>query len=150
MKRYVLLLALGLVPFCVGFIGDLLIRILPVGGVLALLISLILLILWGYLAFRFSDDKRNAVLQALSLSAVGILMFVLILAQELSLGHYWLNIIGYASQIFFLPVLTVASGIVFSFSKSASMVPVYSVAICLMIAAALIGCLVKRKRNNRC
>lgn len=145
MKRYALLFALGLVPFCVGIADDFLIRSLPVTGVLALFVSLILLILWGYLGFRFSDGKRNVVLQALSLSTVGVLMFVLILVQELALGHYWLNYIGYMSQIFFLPVLTVASGIVFCFSKSASMVLVYSVAICLMIAAALIGCLVKRK-----
>ncbi len=144
------LLGAGVLPLAVGFAFNYLILYLPLPGFLLLPIELALLVLWGYLAFKLSTPEKNPFAQSLMLCVFGLLMLALVLYQELCLGRYFANIVGFGTQMYFLPLLTLAAQITVpvmrSFMEVIRVWPAYIVVWILMFAASCAGCFLKRRR----
>lgn len=144
------LLGVGILPLAVGFAFNYLILYLPLPGFLLLPIELALLVLLGCLAFKLSTPEKNPFAQSLMLCAFGLLMLALVLYQELVLGQYWGNLVGFGTQMYFLPLLTLAAQITVpvmrSFMEVIRVWPAYIVVWILMFAASCVGCFLKRRR----
>lgn len=154
MRKTWKLTALGLIPLAAGYILDAAMRYLvylPVTGRTLVLVEIGCLFLWGYLAYRVSAPEKNAITQAFLLCAVGLLMLALVLYQELIMGQYWPDIIGFSTQIYFLPLLTLASAVftpvVQWFAPVIRIWPFYIAIWACMFAVSCAGCLRRRKRT---
>ena len=103
------LLGAGLLPFIPGALLNWLLPTAP--GLLPFLpwLGLLLLLAWGYLAFRLSDARKPLLPQALLMNTVALIMLMLSLVQALVVGAYWPNLAGMAPQIYFLPWASLAS-----------------------------------------
>lgn len=73
------------------------------------LIALGTLLVWGLLAYLTADGKSKVRSQVLMFNAANFLALALVLVQELLVGHYWINAVGMASQLFFLPLIHLAA-----------------------------------------
>lgn len=137
--------ALGFLPLMTGYLLNFLIlnTVAPI-----LLLNVLFLLLWTYLCYRFAEPGRNALLQSLCICAVGFVMLALVLFQEIGMGEYWPNAIGFASQIYFLPLITLMTIPIAPFmdviTTRAIMI---AVQICLFVASCL-ACRLKTKRNK--
>ncbi len=150
LRKLSVLFAVGVLPLVVGVLLHFLVTFIPITGSLRILFDLTLLVLWGYLAYKFASSDVNFVLQAVVLSLFGLVVLALLLYQELVLGYYWPNIIGIGTQAFFLPWLSLSSAIVVPFFGSATItfVPIYAVAWCVMFASCCIGCGLKCRMHK--
>ncbi len=141
------LIGWGILPVVVGFIENWLLTSSPLGipGFISRLLSLFLLILWGYSAFRLSDPAHNPIMQALWMCSFGLLMLILVLYQELVLGAYWRNIIGVGTQMFFLPWISLASAILLPFTSGIRLWYLYIMIWVVLFLASSIGCFKKKR-----
>ena len=147
MKHTGKLLTAGVLPLLVGYLLNFLLLRLPFP--LPLMLSgLVLLGLWGVLAYRLSDPGRRCFPQGLALCAFGLGMLALVLWQELALGEYWLNPVGFASQMYFLPALSAASAVMAPFLKVVTPWPLYIGEWLSLLAVSCTGCLLKRRRDK--
>ncbi len=96
--------ALGLIPVICGWLMQFAMR-LPLPAILWQFFGLACLVLWGVLAFCTAVKGDRVILHCLKMNAVGLVMLVLILIQELTFGRYWLNPVGLCSQFYFQPCL---------------------------------------------
>ena len=140
------LLGAGVLPLAVGFAFNYLILYLPLPGFLLLPIELALLVLWGYLAFRLSVREKNPIGQAFLMCAFGLLILALVLYQELVLGQYWGNLVGFGTQMYFLPLLTLAATIARPFMEVIRVWPIYILIWIGMFFVSCAGCFLKRRR----
>lgn len=146
LKSLIKLFCIGILPLIVGFVMNYAILYLPIPGFVSILLGLLFFALWGYLSFKIADSNRNPIIQALILCVFGLLMLVLLLYQELIMGEYFANLIGFASQMFFLPFLSTISSIVVPFLNVITMSPIYVVVWIAMFIISCIGCLVKCRK----
>lgn len=137
------LILIGLLPFLVGYIQDHLMLTafytlrVPYG-----LISFLYLGLWcllGFLVYPVLSSVKQAVVLT-HIPAFAVLLLVLF--QEIVLGHYWLNPIGSVTQMFYLPLISLVARITF-FSPSIPMI--YIIAFLLMYGTFYFGCRLRRK-----
>lgn len=145
------LIGLGIVPLILGFIWDRLI----LHGALFLagaVVGLVLLLLWGYAAYKLSDPAKNPVLQALLMCAFGLLMLLLVLYQELVRGAYWMNCIGMATQLFFLPMLGFGYWLLGPLDYIEGYIGAFwheGIVIWLaMLIASWVGCFMRQRKNR--
>lgn len=103
MKRNIALLLLGILPLPLGYALNFVILSLPSSSILLSAVSIGFLLLWVLLARRVSAREGQPIVQALLLSAFGLLMLLLVFYQELVMGRYWFNLLGAAPQLYFLP-----------------------------------------------
>lgn len=147
----VLLLLLGVLPLPLGYLLNYAMWQFPLSGALLTGVNLLLLLLWGCLAYWFSSPRGNPLLQALLLCSVGLVVLVLVLFQEVVREGYWFNFVGVGSQMFFLPFLplgfTAADLLAGLFLSSMRVWPAYLAAWLLMLAAAWAGCVLKSRRG---
>lgn len=136
----------GMLPLPVGILFHVLLMYLPLGP-LMLLVEFALVAVWFYLAFRMSKLGKRPVIQAFLLSAFGLLMLALALYQEFVLGRYWLNAIGFGSQMYFLPFVTLATLILNLFMDVVRPWPVYIVIWTGLFLTGWLGCLLKRRKG---
>jgi len=109
-KRIILLL-IGFVPLMLfGFyINHLIPTVFAYTAGLDLPISIAVLVVWfifGMISVLLVSSKKEALLL---LNAPAFLVLLLIFFQELILGHMWLNQIGIATQMFYLPLVLLGS-----------------------------------------
>ena len=149
MPKTVTLLLLGILPLAGGFALNFM-MFLPIPGFVFFPVQLALLALWGYLAYRVSAPRKSAFAQALALCAFGLAMLALVLYQELVMGEYWGNLAGFGTQMYFLPVLSVAVSVLQPFLRAFTEVvrvwPLYIAVWVLLFLAGLAGCCLKRRR----
>ena len=142
MAKAVRLICVGMVPLILGFLLNGVMQTSPISGFIWLALSFLLLIAWGYLAFKVSNPAHNSMMQALLMCAFGLVMLLFVLYQELVMGAYWGNIIGVGTQMYFLPWVALASLVI----HSLRLWPIY-VAIWLgLFVTSCIGCLLKRHK----
>ncbi len=141
------LLGIGVLPLLAGLLFHFILCYLPIGGFLLCFMNLVLLLLWGYGAYRAADAAKSPVIQALALSAFGLLMLALALWQELVLWQYWPNFIGFGTQLYFLPFLTLASTLVTPFSDVVRVWPMYILIWVWIFLISFIGCRLKRRKG---
>lgn len=146
MVRVIRLIGIGIVPLIVGFVLNWLMTILPITGFFMSLLSLLLLIIWGYAAFKISSPSGNFVLQAFLMCVFGLLMLILVLYQELAMGEYWGNLIGYGSQLFFAPWILPASTVIIPFMSVIRIWPMYIAIWIALFISGCIGCFVKQRK----
>ncbi len=110
MKK-IFLPAAGLIPFALGF-GmnarmmanmDLVLPYRLIGAVWLLFWGLV-----GYGAKYFAGSARSSALLAHLIPGAVLLC---LLYQELVLGRYWFNLLGVATQFYYLPLLNLAFGL---------------------------------------
>ncbi len=132
-----MLFCVGLFPFAMGVALDAFITGCPVGlSFFFAFINLAVLALWGAAGFllrRHAATTREAVALAHLPAAV---MLLLILVQELALGHYRLNWVGLATQLFYLPLIHLPSRLLFF---AHTLPPVYIAAFAGMVAVFWLG-----------
>ena len=129
------------VPFAVGILLD---RVLQYAAVSLPLrwIGLIYLAVGGFLAFLLKKQIKDRKTLLLSLLAVPAGMLILAELKLLIEGTW--PVIGYLTDVYFLPLLRLASpltswmGMLFIFAT-------YALAFLMMAAAALVGCKLQKK-----
>ena len=137
MKRTLTLLLWGLTPFATGYALDLLLYI-PI-HVPQLLISLILLLLWGFLNFKDYRPNENVLKNTMLIHIPAFVVLLLLLYQELYMGHYWLNLIGSLTQMFYLSFVTLGAIIIAPFMNIIVIWPVYILEFIIVFIVGLIG-----------
>lgn len=142
----VIMLCAGILPLLAGILFHCLLLFLPVGSSLMLLLALALLAAWVYLAYRVSKPQKNPIIQAFLLSAFGVVMLVLALCQELVLGRYWLNFLGLAPQLYFLPFVPLAAMGMAPFMNMIRPWPAYIVICAGLFLTGWLGCWHKRHK----
>ena len=129
------------VPCAVGILLD---RVLQYAAVSLPLrwIGLIYLAVWGFLAFLLKKQIKDRKTLLLSLLAVPAGMLILADLKLLIEGTW--PVIGYLTDVYYLPLLRLASpltswmGMLFIFAT-------YALAFLMMAAAALVGCKLQKK-----
>ena len=142
------LVGLGVLPLVLGFFYNWMLTTLPVRGILYLLLPVLLLVGWGYLSYRVASSSSNPFLQALLTCSFGLVILVLVLYQELAMGQYWGNLVGIATQFFFLPWISLASSVmslISPFVHSIRVWPLYVIIWIGLLAVSCFGCVKKRK-----
>ena len=142
-SRFVGLVGLGFLPLVLGFLLNWMMA-LPIPGIFYTLLSILLLVGWGYLSFKVSSPSSNPFLQALLACSFGLLMLMLVLYQELVMGRYWGNLIGSGTQFFFLPWLSLASTIISPLMHTVRMWLMYVTVWIGLFISSCIGCFKKR------
>ena len=104
--KNVIRIALGFLPLVVGSIENAYMTSHPDTLPPLRLIGTVILIGWAVASYDLADVKPKPVWQALEFSALGLLALILVIVQEVFLGSYWLNFIGIASQLYFLPLIS--------------------------------------------
>lgn len=142
----------GFIPLILGYVFNFVMLNLHINGMLMLFVGAALLLLWGYLAYKVADAGKSCAIQALILNAVGLIMLLLVLYQEIVMGQYWSGFVGLAGQLYFLPLLSIASTVftqIFNlFMPVVRIWPFYVAVWICMFAAGLIGCMKKRKNGQ--
>lgn len=117
MKRIILFLT-GFFPLLLGYLQNhLMMTVFFNNSMPYLLISSALLVIWFFasgISVKFFSSKKEVVIL---LNSAAFLALLLILFQEIVLGRYWMNHIGIASQLFYLPLLNLAYRFSFMFSR---------------------------------
>lgn len=146
MKKLLLLL-IGFIPFAVGYglnalmLGAYYDTALPYGW-----IGVSMLVIWFGLGMLARPLGESAFQSAMVVHIPGLLVLALILYQELVLGQYWLNAVGFATQLFFLPLIYL-SGIITFFASAMS--AVYISAFLLLFTAFWLGGRLRTHRQKQ-
>lgn len=146
MHKAMKLLGVGILPLILGFLFNWLMRLLPINRFVYILLGLLLLLIWGYCSFKLSDPAKNSILQAFFMCAFGLLMLILVLCQEVIFGAYWNNVIGLATQMFFLPWLSLATVVVSPFMNVIKIWLMDIVIWISLFAASSAGCFLRQRR----
>ncbi|MDK2951163.1 MAG: hypothetical protein PWQ77_828 [Kosmotogales bacterium] len=142
MKKVVLFIS-GLIPFLMGYLMNWsMLTIFFDVNVPYALISVITLLIWGLLGYFLSGYSGAHKQTVILMNLPAFIVLILNAVQLLIFKAYWLNIIGLAVQIFYLPFLNISFLLT---SWSHSMLPAYIVAFILMVAASSLGCYANKK-----
>ena len=140
----------GLLPLAAGIVLNAAMLNLPISGMTLFLMGLVCTWLWGAAACRAASPGEGIALQAMTLSAPGLVMLALVLYQEIILGAYWPGLPGTVSQFFFLPllsvVLTLTQPLVAMWMETIRLWPFYILTWLCLLAAAWFGCWVRSRR----
>ncbi len=139
MKRAILVL-LGLTPF---LFGGLLNRLILGGSLLAYLhvIGVGMLLVWLLFGFSFCTLAKSAAGAAVLLNLPALAVFLLIAFQELAGDAFWMNAVGFWTQIFYLPLISVSYLLTL---WSESLFPAYCAAFLLLLLSSGLGCFLRR------
>ncbi len=156
MKKHIKTIALGLIPLAFGSFMNYAWG-LPVPQILWTILELLFFAGWGWLAYRITKKGDRAMGIAVRMNAIGLIMLILVLIQELAVGQYWLNLFGLLPQFYFLSCLRPVYWLIDTVYGWISRAPAGSVLatrvwaaelleFILMIAATYIGS--RRKQNG--
>lgn len=141
-----MLFLIGLIPLPLGYIMNHLMMTVYYDKALYGTVGVTFLIAWfglGLATYHFSDSDKEAVVISHMFALVDL---VLILFQEIILGHYWFNQIGISTQFFYLPLVNIAGRLTFFFHRAYW---IYIAAFALMCMTFYLGRLAGKKRINK-
>ena len=144
MKNHFLALCAGLLPLGAGYALHTLMLALPSTAMPYRVIALVCLLLWALAGYWLCGSLPVGQMSAVS-HGPAFLVLALLFFQELILGHYWSNIWGLLTQLYYLPVLELAAGITI---WSQRLWPVYLTAFLLMYAAFYAGGCWRQRRQK--
>ena len=135
------IILVNVVPFAVGILLD---RVLQYAAVSLPLrwIGILYLVVWGFLAFRLKKQIKDRKTLLLSLLAVPAGMLILAELKLLIEGTW--PVIGYLTDVYYLPLLRLASPLT-SWTGMLFVFAAYALAFLMMAAAALVGCKLQKK-----
>ena len=102
---------LAISPFAIGYCFDFALRQFNWSGTVTLLISILFLIYWffaGSFSAKILKSKREALCIGNSFAAISL---ILIVFQAIVLKRYLLNVVGFAPQMFYLPLIPLSAGL---------------------------------------
>lgn len=149
MKKMILLLV-GLIPFVLGFLMNSWLMqnqnsVLPFK-----LIGILFLVFWVLVGFKTCKFEKTPLKSAVIIHLPAFLILLCIMYQEIIVGHYWSNIFGMSTQLYYLPLITISSflvGLFLSFTPWA--IHIWSaslLAFLLMFSSYYLGCYLKNRR----
>ena len=136
-----LLICLGALPLAVGWLMNWAMLTFQAWLPPFLPIALLLLLVWGLIAFLARPHVKHSVAVILPLNLIAFLVLLLLGVQELILRAYWLNPVGWLTQFYYLPLLRV--GFLLT-GWTSSVFAAYCAAFLLMLAASALGCKLRR------
>lgn len=149
MKKLILII-LGMIPFVIGkFFNELMINT-NMNDKNMTLFAIAFLVLWfivGATSRKFSRTLKESVLLS---HLGGIVSLLLMFVQVLITGGYFSNVLGLYSQIYFLPLIRLASEIerkLLFFTKTHDTLPIVVVVLALMISVYSLGFKVAENRK---
>lgn len=146
MKKIFVLIA-GLTPFLIGYVLNFIFIKLSFNfATIAYIVSVVFFLYWGLLGFVFSKFTSSKVYTLAISHSPALLVLLLVLIQELISKRYWNNILGVATQFFYLPTIVVSSKVTGFFPVN-QMWKTYIMSFILMIAVFYLGSYL-RDRNQ--
>ena len=142
MKRIIKLILIGTLPL---WIGILLNSILTVASMPIFIVSAFFMGAWIFLCYKCTIGWQDLLPQALWLNSFGFVMLALVLFQELILGSYWMNYLGMATQLYFLPGLAFVTVLIGRHMEVISLSVMYAWEAVLLFLLSLLGCWLKSK-----
>ena len=141
----VVLIALGLIPFA---LGGLLQWILSLNNFLLapavlIVISLVTLLIWGVLAYLIKPYIKSTSKVMLGMHVIPLLVLLLHGIQGPVLHQYWPNFLGLLTQIYYLPLVRIAS--ILTSWMGTSMFLICLVSFLLMVGVSFAGCKLNKK-----
>lgn len=144
MKTNAKLLLVGISPLAIGLIQSKLIRHTSFFSLISPLGAIIFLFLWGYLCRRVTSPDRKPLPQLVLLHTPAALMLVLVLIEQFVMERPW-PVVGYLSQTFFLPFLSLGSAFNISIHNTVYVWIAFVLTFLLMVLSGFLGC----RRKNR-
>ena len=141
MKKAWTQIGIGLLPILLGFCCSFLFA-LPVPFFLT---NLLVIALWTWLCFRFSDPVSRLFPQFLRLCLPGAIILVLAIWQELVPGSALPDIVISASQFYFLSGITLAGRLLTPFLRVITAWPYYVIDYFLLSTLCLLSLILKKK-----
>lgn len=96
-------------PFVIGYLLNYLITKLNWYGIRIFIFSIIFVLYWYFIGYKSYDYVKNIKQSILIGNSFAIVSIILVLIQEIILKRYMLNIIGFLSQMYYLPVIGLIS-----------------------------------------
>lgn len=149
MKKMILFL-IGLIPLLLGFLMDS--RLMQVQSNFPFkLIGIIFLGLWMFLGFKNYDFEGSPFKTSLIVHLPALIVLLAIVYQEFIVGEFSKDILGMATQLFYLPLASLSSSIItnfFSFTPWTMQVFLSSaISFLLMFICFYLGCYFKKHRR---
>ena len=145
------LILLGFIPLVIGFIMNSWILDNPDSVLPLKLIGFIFLAFWvivGFIGFKFERTLLKSVVIA---HLPALIMLLLIMYQEVILGQFWSNLLGMATQFYYLPLVNISASVVgvfsFLFSGMKGLGSASLIALLLMFAAYYVGYYINKYRT---
>ena len=145
MKRIVKLILIGTLPMWIGIVLN---SILTVASMPIFIVSTFFMGAWVYLSYKCTIGWQDLLPQALWLNLFGFVMLLLVLFQELILGSYWMNYLGMATQLYFLPGLAFVSVLIGRHMPVITTVTMYAAEVVVLFLLSLLGCWLKSKKRG--
>lgn len=144
MKRNLKLALIGTIPLWVGIVIN---SILSVASMPIFIVSAFFMGCWCFIAYKSAIGWEYLLPQALWLNLVGLIMFALVVIQELT-GSYWVNYLGMASQLYFIPGLAFVSVLIGRMMETIVILPLYAAEMVFLFLFSLLGCWLKSKKRG--
>jgi len=140
----------GTLPLVAGYLINYFISNISFSRTINTLSGIIFLFTWFFVSLKISKPSIKPIIQSVLFCSFGFIMLVLVLYQEIYLGRYWMNLLGSASQIFFLPLLsfvsTLFTPIIGLLMPIIRVWPYYIVEYIFLFLASLLACIIKQKK----
>lgn len=144
MKQNLKLLLIGTIPLWVGIVLN---SILTVASMPIFIFSAFFMGAWCFLSYKCCIGWQDLLPQALWLNLFGIIMFLLVMIQELS-GSYWMSYLGMATQLYFLPGLGFVSVLIGRLMDVITLPPLYTAEMVFLFLFSLLGCWLKSRKKG--
>ena len=103
---------------------------------------------WVYLCYKCAIGWQDLLPQAVCLNLFGFVMLLLVLFQELVLGSYWMNYLGMATQLYFLPGLAFVSVLIGRHMPVITIPAMYASEMVILFLLSLLGCWLKSRKKG--
>lgn len=150
MKHFKVLL-LSFTPFIIGYSFDYALKAFDWYGMIVFIISILFSIYWFYIGYKSYDFIKISFQSILLGNCFAIFSILLIFLQILFIGRFLPNIIGIAPQMFYLPLLPLASkieNILLFFIPVHSMLATFTLSFLLMIIIYYAGYFTNIKKHQ--
>ena len=145
MKRIVKLILIGTLPLWIGIVLN---SILTVASMPIFIVSAFFMGAWVYLCYKCAIGWQDLLPQAVCLNLFGFVMLLLVLFQELVLGSYWMNYLGMATQLYFLPGLAFVSVLIGRHMPVITIPAMYASEMVILFLLSLLGCWLKSRKKG--
>ncbi|MBP1926524.1 membrane-associated HD superfamily phosphohydrolase [Sedimentibacter acidaminivorans] len=96
-------------PFVIGYLLNYLITKLNWYGIRIFIFSIVFVLYWFFIGYKSYDYVENMKQSILIGNSFAIVSIILVLIQEIILKRYLINIIGFLSQMYYLPIMGLIS-----------------------------------------
>ena len=116
MKKFLLFL-IGLIPFVLGFAMNSWLMNNPNSILPFRLIGILFLVFWVWVGFITCKYAKTSYHSAVIIHLPAIFVLLLVMYQDMVLEEYWSNLLGLATQVYYLPLINLSS-FIFSYTMT--------------------------------